>query len=236
MFNDNIIYGRNIDETWRKALWCCAENGYLYRIEKGSYQGQQRSQLEYLISITENPGHRPLAVHMPEKLELPSPANEERIGSYFANYLFSDKREDMEDYTYGEYIVAQLPQVIEMLIKSSGNTNQAIITIGEANSLDLESPPCLRIIDFKKTSDGSLNMHLYFRSWCLFTGLPENLAGMQLLKEYVLMELSERGLKLKDGKIITYSSGAHVYDHYFIIANKLSIGKKFPQRKGLDEK
>lgn len=213
------IKERTIEGAWRTALWHCARHGYNYVVEKGSYEGQVRRQLNFLVAIIEEPYLRPLAVTLPEHLGIPAPTDNERIEKYFYEYLITDTKTDKEDYTYGQYISLQVPLVIELLNFSKGNTNQACITVGDGQSIILKDPPCLRVIDFKVV-DGSLEMSVFFRSWDLFAGFPENIGGLQLLKEYVLMHLN---FPVQDGKIIAYSSGAHIYEQYFPIVNQLSV-------------
>jgi len=201
-------------------MWCCIRNGYFYTVEQGSYKGQLRKQLDYVVIIVEQPGSKPLAVKVPETLGFSSPTSETKIYNYFINYLISDAAPQNTQYTYGQFITSQIDQVINKLKNSNGNTNQATITIGNEKSVYLEDPPCLRLIDFKVVNK-RLDMHLFFRSWYLFSALPENLGGLQLLKEYVLSFLPQ----FEDGKIIAYSSGIHLYEMYFPLANQLCIDK-----------
>ena len=217
----NVIRERTIENAWRSVLWACARYGYLYKIEKGSYEGQYRKQLDFATVIIEQPSIRPLAVTLPEHLGIPSPTDNDRIETYFYDYLITDTKTDKEDYTYGQYISLQVPLVIEILNSSRGNTNQACITVGDPNSIILKDPPCLRIIDFKVV-DGRLDMSVFFRSWDLFAGFPENIGGLQLLKEYVAMHLD---FPITDGKIFAYSSGAHIYEQYFSLVNQLNAHK-----------
>jgi thymidylate synthase len=65
-------------------------------------------------------------------------------------------------------------------------------------------------------------MGLFFRSWDLFTGLPENLGGLQLLKEYVLAQLE---FQVQDGPIVAFSDGLHLYEMYFNLVNVLNVDK-----------
>lgn len=220
IFQHNIITGKTIDDVWRDSMWCCIRNGYFYTVEQGSYKGQLRKQLDYVVIIVEQPGSKPLAVKVPETLGFSSPTSETKIYNYFINYLISDAIPQNTQYTYGQFITSQIDQVINKLKNSNGNTNQATITIGNEKSVYLEDPPCLRLIDFKVVNK-RLNMHLFFRSWDLFSALPENLGGLQLLKEYVLSFLPQ----FEDGKIIAYSSGIHLYEMYFPLANQLCIDK-----------
>ena len=221
MIENKLIVGKTINDVWRDALWCAVREGYSYQITEGSYVGQKRLQLDRLcIEITE-PSTRPLSVYLPEGSGIPAPTNEESIHSYFFKYLMSEEKLPNEDYTYGQYITKQIPRVIEKLDRSHGGTNQATITIGDADSIDLKDPPCLRTIDFKVVGD-RLDMSVFFRSWDIFVGLPENLGGLQLLKEYVLSTLA---FPLFDGKIFAYSSGAHIYEQYFDIVDTLNVDK-----------
>ncbi len=216
-----FVKERTIEDAWRMAMWQTARYGYSYKVEKGSYEGQLRKQLEQLTVYIEEPATRPLAVTMPEGTNIPPPTSEEKIQSYFYEYLATDTKEDKEDYTYGQYISRQLPRIIELLNISEGATNQACMNIGDGESVYLNDPPCLRIADFKVVNK-RLNLSVFFRSWDLFAGFPENLGGLQLLKEYILMEMA---FPVEDGPIIAYSSGAHIYEQYFPIVNTLNVHK-----------
>ncbi len=217
----SFVQERTIEAAWRMALWSCARYGYSYKVEKGSYEGQLRKQLSHLTLVIDEPYTRPLAVTMPENSGIPAPTSDEKIQAYFYEYLATDTKEEKEDYTYGQYMAPQIPAVIELLNISEGGTNQACMSIGDQDSICLSDPPCLRVVDFKVV-EGKLNMSLFFRSWDIFVGLPENLGGLQLLKEYILMHLR---FPVEDGPIIAYSSGAHIYEQYFPIVNILNAHK-----------
>ena len=68
-------------------------------------------------------------------------------------------------------------------------------------------------------------MTVYFRSWDLYAGLPENLGGLQRLKEIVLEYLQAAEMQVEDGKIIAFSDGLHLYDQYFQIVDTLNVDK-----------
>lgn len=216
----NCVIARNLNEAWRDAMWLCIQKGYDFVVKGGSYVGQIRRQLENVMIVIDNPGEKPFNFFTPPPF--PQPTNEEKIIKYFENYIIGEEIKENEDYTYGSFIAPQIDRIIELLRNSRGNTNQAVICIGNEEVVYLNDPPCLRTIDFKVVS-GFLNETVYFRSWDLFTGLPENLGGLQMLKEYVLANLPEFGWK--DGKLIAYSSGLHIYEQYFDLANKLNVDK-----------
>lgn len=216
-----MVKERNIEQAWRMTMWACARYGYSYKVQVGSYRGQLRKQLDHLVVIIEEPGLRPLAVTLPENSNIPAPTSEERIQSYFYRYLLTGEKQEGEDYTYGQLMAPQLPQVITLLNDSRGATNQACMNLGGEENIYLVDPPCLRVVDFKVVG-GRLQMSVFFRSWDLFVGFPENLGGLQLLKEYVLMNLD---FPLEDGPITAYSSGAHIYQQYFPLVNTLNVHK-----------
>lgn len=221
MFENNVVVGRTIEDVWRDSMWCCIRNGIDYKVEQGSYVGQIRRQLPYLMIRVEEPGTRPLAPRMPELLNIPPTTTEEKIFDYFLDYLLLGRTINNEDYTYGQYIAPQLLRCIDHLKSSGGKTNQACIQIGDINSIELESPPCLRVITFKVVYE-RLYMSTFFRSWDLFAGLPQNLGGLQLLKEYVLAYLDS---DIDDGPLIAYSDGLHIYEQYFDLVNLLNVDK-----------
>lgn len=217
-----FVHSPTIDSAWREAMWLCVRRGYDFLVKGGSYVGQIRKQLEHAAIVIDRPGTRPLEPILPPSI--PAPTSEEKIISYFNRYLFGYQRAENEVYTYGQFIWEQLTRIIDLLAKSRGNTNQATICIGNERTTFLDDPPCLRSISFKVV-DGRLNMTVYFRSWDLYAGLPENLAGLQLLKEYVLDMVTDGGVDAVDGKIIAFSDGLHLYEQYFQIVDQLNVDK-----------
>ncbi len=224
IFQENIVRERTINDAWRSIMWCCIRKGYVYTVEKGSYEGQKRWQLPEAMIIIEEPWIRPLAVNVPEHLGFSAPTSEEKINLYFDEYIVSDKKEETEDYTYGMYIHQQWERAVDLLNVSSGKTNQATITIGDASSIFLTDPPCLRVVSFKVLPGNvpKLQMSVFFRSWDLFAGFPENLGGLQLLKELILMNLN---FEIEDGPLVAYSDGLHIYEQYFALVNQLNVDK-----------
>ena len=220
IFPNSTVSASNIEDAWRQTMWLCVRNGHDYTVQRGSYVGQVRRQLASLSITIDEPGRRPLAVSLPEHLGFAPPTDEERIEEYFYNYLYSGEKQRMQDYTYGEFIGPVLPRVIHMLQNNLEGTNQACINIGDEHSILLQDPPCLRLVDFKVVGS-KLTLSAYFRSWDLFAGLPENLGGLQLLKEYVLGYISCQGIL--DGPMYIYSSGAHLYEMYFPLVNQLCV-------------
>ncbi len=220
----NYVEAYSIGDAWREVMWLCVRKGYDFVVRGGSYVGQIRKQLPFVtIRITE-PWQRPLAPIMPEGAGIPPPTSEEKIEKYFYEYLWEDELKENEQYTYGSFIKPQLPRIIDLLVKTKGNTNQACISVGDRNSVNLSDPPCLRVVSFKVV-EGKLTLTVFFRSWDLFSGLPENLGGLQIYKEAVLAILQYHKLEIADSELIAYSDGLHIYEQYFELVNKLNTSK-----------
>lgn len=214
---------------------------HMYEIDKGSYVGQKRIEFDYVTVQIDHPGARPLIPDIPAGLGIPAPVESmEYVEQYFARYLMDPELEKNETYKYSTWIAPGVERVIEQLRGAPGN-NQAAISVGGwcpdpepsddeyGNTTDFHEtldtdnfidpgtgqrdPACLRVVDFRLDQNNKLHMVVYFRSWDLWGGFPANLAGLQLLKEYVAQQIGA-----EDGKIIAGSKGLHIYDHCIEVA------------------
>jgi len=200
---------RDLSEAWFLCLRATLTKGYEYKIERGSYTGQRRKELDFVVVQIKNPGTRPLVPDVPQGV--PSPSTMEYIESYLP-YLMTAHKAEGEQYTYGQYLEKQISEVIRMYKEDGYNTNQAFMAVGDGQSIFLSDPPCLRGID-TRIRDNRLNFVVYFRSWDLWAGFPSNLAAIQLLKEYMSSEIG-----VGDGEIIAMSKGMHLYEYSWELA------------------
>jgi thymidylate synthase len=207
--NISVIEARDLAEAWFLCLRKTLTDGYEYKIDRGSYAGQRRRELDFAIVQVRNPGTRPLIPTVPQGV--PPPTSMEYIESYLP-YLMTSHKGEGEQYTYGQYLEKQIPEVIRMYKKDGPNTNQAFMAVGDDRSIFLPDPPCLRGID-TRIRDGRLNFIAYFRSWDLWAGFPSNLAAIQLLKEYMADEIG-----VNDGELIASSKGLHLYEYSWELA------------------
>jgi len=205
----SFVQARDLSEAWFLCLRRTLTEGREYRIERGSYAGQHRKELDFVVVQVGNPGTRPLVPAVPQGV--PPPTSMEYVESYLPYLMTAHKREG-EQYTYGQYLEKQIPQVIKMYREDGYNTNQAFMAVGDDKSVFLKDPPCLRGID-TRVSDGKLDFIIYFRSWDLWAGFPSNLAGIQLLKEYMSSEVG-----VADGGLIAMSKGMHLYEYAWELA------------------
>ncbi len=204
-----VIEARDLSEAWFCCLRKVLTEGYEYKIERGSYAGQRRKELDFVVVQVKHPGTRPLVPDVPQGV--PAPSTMEYIESYLP-YLMTAHRKEGEQYTYGQYLEKQIAEVIKMYRENGYNTNQAYMAIGDSQSIYQTDPPCLRMID-TRVREGKLNFIVYFRSWDLWAGFPSNLAAIQLLKEYMSSEIG-----VDDGELIASSKGLHLYEYAWEIA------------------
>ena len=204
----------DIPDAWFQLLYNIPQYGKKYKIDRGSFEGCERLEYDCVSLNIIKPNSRPLIPTFPGWMNIPAPTSEEYINEYFQQLLTQDVPENTE-YTYGEYITPQVYKIIDIL-KNTKNTNQACMNIGDVNSINLPDPPCLRVLDFNIKND-KLNMFIYFRSNDLWAGFPTNIAGFQLLKEFMASEIG-----CEDGEIYYFSKGLHIYDYqYAVVENRI---------------
>jgi len=196
----------DLPDAWFTLLGQVLNQGREYAVDQGSFVGQRRKELEFLTLKVTNPGHRPLIPQMPRGVGIPSPTSMEYVEEYYHSYFVGPDKQPDEEYTYGTYIHEQLLPLLEKY-KQGANTNQGCITIGDASSILLEHPPCLRLMD-TRLQDGKLHFVVYYRSWDLWSGFPVNMAATQLLKEEIA-----GALEVEDGEILALSKGLHLWEH-----------------------
>jgi thymidylate synthase len=205
----SVIEARDLSEAWFLCLRKILAEGREYKIERGSYAGQRRKELDFVVIQVRKPEIRPLIPDVP--LGVPPPSTMEYVESYLP-YLMTAHKAEGEQYTYGQYLEKQIAEVIKMYKEDGYNTNQAFMAVGDSQSIFLSDPPCLRAID-TRIRDNKLNFVVYFRSWDLWAGFPSNLAAIQLLKEYIAGEIG-----VGDGEIIAMSKGLHLYEYSWELA------------------
>ncbi len=209
MMKISVVEARDLSEAWFLCLRKTLAEGCEYKIERGSYVGEHRKELEFVVVQIKNPGTRPLVPDVPQGV--PPPSTMEYIESYLP-YLMTAHKAEREQYTYGQYLEKQIAEVIRMYKEDGYNTNQAFMAVGDSQSIFLSDPPCLRAID-TRIRDNKLHFVVYFRSWDLWAGFPSNLAAIQLLKEYMSSEIG-----VDDGEIIAMSKGMHLYEYSWELA------------------
>lgn len=212
------IEATTLPDAWFQLIDQTIQHGKKFMVQRGSYENQStRLQLDFVTARIKFPGTRSLIPEIPPGLNIPTPTDMEYVENQYLPYLMEDSIQQNEEYSYGTDIKPQLQPVIDMLRDTPG-TNQACMNIGRAESILLPDPQCLRILSFK-VIENKLNCTVFFRSNDLFNAWSANLAGIQLLKEYIAM-MSEK----EDGEIFYVSDGLHLYDFSEDLA-KLRVGE-----------
>jgi thymidylate synthase len=241
------INATTLDDAWFQALSLVMEEGRIYKIDKGSFEGIHRQGMKLVINIM-HPGVRPLAPIVPS--DVPEPTTEQKIEEYYQQQIVTNIKGLNEHYTYGEDLWWELGWVIEHYKNGGFGNNHCFMTVGRPESLffydrdvDYEeiitvrdrqsgqliwerkisnewnkdpkndpSSQCLRGID-TWIEEEKLHFWVYFRSWDLLSGFPQNLGGFQLLKEEMAKQIG-----VGDGMIIASGKDLHVYEHSWAIA------------------
>ncbi len=204
-----VIEARDLSEAWFLCLCKTLDEGHEYVIERGSYAGQKRKELDLAVVQVSYPDSRPLIADVPPGI--PPPSTMEYVEEYLP-YIMTGYRKEGEQYTYGQYLEKQIDEVIRMYRTDGFNTNQAFMAVGDDKSIYLSDPPCLRMID-TRVRNGKLKFVVYFRSWDLWAGFPSNMAAIQLLKEYIAGEIDT-----EDGELVAISKGLHLYEYAWDLA------------------
>ena len=64
--NIEKIVARDLPEAWFLCLRQALTEGYEYKIERGSYAGQQRKELDFVVVQVRHPETRPLIPDVPQ--------------------------------------------------------------------------------------------------------------------------------------------------------------------------
>ncbi|MBU3911461.1 MAG: thymidylate synthase [Candidatus Omnitrophica bacterium] len=225
----------DLDDAWFQCLSKILDHGHVYKITRGSYEGQKRLEFDFVAIRIQNPAHQIIPI-IPEGSSIPAPTSMEYINGYLS-YLLTGQKTETEDYTYGERLVDakiriketignkemtkempldvnQVEEVIKIYKTQGHGTNQAVMEIGMPSDIKLNDPPCLRLID-TRIRYGKLHFFPYFRSWDLWGGFPSNLGGLELVKQYMAEEIG-----VENGEIIASSKGLHLYEYSWDLAKQ----------------
>jgi thymidylate synthase len=113
--------------------------------------------------------------------------------------------------------VDQLQEVIDRF-KQEHMDRQCTVVIRRPEDIikgKVKDPPCLTMIDFE-IIDGELCATAYFRSWDAYAGLPCNIAGIEMILEFMASEIG-----VPSGKLIFHSKNCHIYERQFELVNEL---------------
>jgi thymidylate synthase len=137
------IYARDLPEAWFNCIrWLLGVNSgvHRYKIDRGSFVGHERIEFDFITIRVKYPGSRPLVPDTPPGI--PPPCTQEYLEGYLP-YLMTGKFQKNEDYTYGQDLESQIPEVIKIYKEDGFNTNQAFMAVGSKDSIRLKDPLAL---------------------------------------------------------------------------------------------
>jgi len=207
----------DIPDAWFQVVKKIYEYGEIFDVERGS-EITRTKKIAMVIEIT-NPENRPLVHQM-------APFSMKYVEGYALEYLFIGDKKEGEGYTYGERLrkpVDQIETVINRYREFKSDRQNTMI-VRQPTDIDISDPPCLTIIDTEIT-DNKLHFFVYFRSWDAYAGFPANVAGLQLLKEYMAEKIG-----VKSGKTVAFSKNIHLYERQFEFAEELINPKNIQKR------
>ena len=139
-----ILRARDLDDAWFTALWACLEKdedggfkySQRYRIDRGSYAGQERLEIDTFLMDILHPGSGPLIPQMPTGKEHLAPTTDQAAQKYML-YLLTDEKQPDEEYTYGERLVGPRTMYdFEKLVDAAGKQidakGMALVVNGES--------------------------------------------------------------------------------------------------------
>jgi len=262
LLNPQHIKATSLGDAWFQTIFKMLDEGTVFTIDRGSYAGQKRLELDWITLHIQHPGARPLLPQIESHFNIPNPVADDYLDDYLPKLMTAQMAPE-ESYTYGQRLTAypityplnikheghwpkilleeidELAQLgiikfdgarwtlnqIELMIwtyKNKGyRNNQMVLQVAHPTDMLLQDPPCLRHIDTRiQEVDGVVKLHFmpYFRSWDGWGGLPANLGGIQLLKEYCSAEIG-----VDNGEMIATSKGLHIYGYSFELAKRLRM-------------
>lgn len=202
------IKARNIPDAWFRACKIILEEGDDFEVGRGSEETLTKK-ITVAIEV-ENPEERPLTHDK---------APVSNVEKYALEELFSPDSQSY-DYTYGERLRADYDQVEKVIekFKEEKHDRQNVMITRRPDDLEESNPPCLTVLDLEILND-KLTNYSYWRSWDAYAGLPSNLAGIQLLMEFMAKEIG-----VETGKMFAFSKNLHLYKRQFKFVEDLCKG------------
>jgi len=101
MLNMQYIKARDLSDAWFQTLFKILEEGTVFKIDRGSYEGQKRLEFDWITVYIKRPGDRPLTPQIESHHNLPNPVADDYLDDYLL-YLMTGELKMGESYTYGQ--------------------------------------------------------------------------------------------------------------------------------------
>jgi len=94
-----FIDATTLPDAWFQCVYRILDVGHKYIIDRGSYEGQQRLEFDYITVHIKHPGVKPLLPEIPIQLGIPNPVEEGYLEEYLP-YLMTSIKQPNEEYCY----------------------------------------------------------------------------------------------------------------------------------------
>lgn len=102
------IQARDLPDLWFQAVHDILDHGRKFKIDRGSYAGQERLEYDFFTGHIKYPGSQPFLPDIPPSCGIPNPVEEayiyggEGYTRSYIEYIMTGQKEPGESYTYGE--------------------------------------------------------------------------------------------------------------------------------------
>lgn len=105
--NPVYIEATTLSDAWYQSLFKIIDQGRIFTIDKGSYEGQKRLEFDFLTIRIKYPSIEPLLPQIENHYGIPNPVEDGYLDSYMP-YLMTGEEKEGESYTYGSRICKHL--------------------------------------------------------------------------------------------------------------------------------
>jgi len=99
--NIQHVNATSLGDAWFQTLFRMLEEGRVFKIDRGSYEGQKRLEFDWITVHIKHPGARPLLPQIEAHHNIPNPVADDYLDEYLP-YLMTRELKEGESYTYGQ--------------------------------------------------------------------------------------------------------------------------------------
>ena len=118
------INATSIPDAWFQTLYACVDVGRRFKIDRGSYAGQDRLEFDYITVSMSTPDSLPLLPKL-FNANIPDPVAEDYLSDYLP-YLMTAEVKEGESYTYGQRLNG-VPVDTELIFNPEVRSNASIL-------------------------------------------------------------------------------------------------------------
>jgi thymidylate synthase len=111
-FKPYFVESRDLPDLWFRAVYDILQKGQVFKIDKGSFEGQKRLEYDFFIGHVRDPsfgsGTHEILPQIPPSFGIPNPVDlayvygGEGYSRSYVEYVMTPRKEPGESYTYGE--------------------------------------------------------------------------------------------------------------------------------------